>query len=57
MTAGLEDVVNAGPTIPKVLAEAKKQGMITLREDGILKALQGLVSMEEVLRTTEEARV
>ncbi len=57
MTPGLEEVVNAGPTIPKVLAEAKKQGMITLREDGILKALQGLVSMEEVLRTTEEARV
>jgi type II secretory ATPase GspE/PulE/Tfp pilus assembly ATPase PilB-like protein len=28
--------------------------MITLRQDGILKALQGLVTMEEVLRETIE---
>ena len=28
--------------------------MITLRQDGILKALEGLVNMEDVLRETEE---
>lgn len=38
----------------KILEESKRQGMITLRQDGILKALEGLVNIEEVLRETEE---
>ena len=38
----------------KLIEEAKRQGMITLRQDGILKALEGLVNMEDVLRETEE---
>ncbi|MBI1960967.1 MAG: hypothetical protein HYS43_01705, partial [Candidatus Liptonbacteria bacterium] len=36
------------------LAETKRQGMITMRQDGIIKALNGIVSMEEVLRETKE---
>ena len=54
MSKGLKEIMNERPTAQKILAEAKKQGMLTLREDGILKALQGTVSMEEVLRSTEE---
>ncbi|OQW91155.1 MAG: type II secretion system protein [Beggiatoa sp. IS2] len=34
---------------------ATKQGFRTLREDGWLKAYQGITSVEEVLRVTEEA--
>ncbi len=35
--------------------EAKKQGMVTMRQDGLLKAIEGLVSVEEVLRETSES--
>ena len=39
----------------KITAQAKAQGMITLRQDGIVKALKGRVSIEEIIRETEEA--
>lgn len=54
MTPELETIVNSGPTIQKISAEAKRQGMLTLRQDGVLKALEGMFSIEEVLRETEE---
>ena len=54
MTPELQDIINSGPTERKILEEAKRQEMITLRQDGILKALKGLVSMETVLRETTE---
>lgn len=54
MSPELENIILAGPTIQKILAEGKKQGMVTMREDGVLKALDGLVSIEEVIRETEE---
>mgnify|MGYP001613299261 CR=1 FL=1 len=38
-----------------IAEEAKKQGMVTMRQDGLLKAIEGLVSVEEVLRETSEA--
>lgn len=55
MTSQLGDLI-AGPDFNenKILAEARRQGMISLRQDGIMKALQGLVNIEEVLRETEE---
>lgn len=54
MTPELEEIVNSGPTEQKILAEARRQKMITLRQDGILKALDGQVAIEEVLRETTE---
>ena len=54
MTEALEEIINTGPSAQRILNEAKNQGMITLRQDGILKALAGAVSMEEVIRETEE---
>ena len=55
MTPELQVIINSGPTELKIIEEAKRQGMITLRQDGILKALDGLVSIEEVLRETSES--
>ena len=51
----LGDVIG-GPSFNenRILDEARRQGMITLRQDGIIKALDGIVSIEEVLRETEE---
>ena len=34
--------------------QAKKEGMTTLKQDGFLKALEGITSLEEVLRVAEE---
>lgn len=34
--------------------QAKKEGMITLKQDGFLKALEGITSIEEVLRVAED---
>ena len=36
----------------QIKEQARKEGMITMREDGLLKALQGQTSLEEVLRVT-----
>lgn len=54
MTPELEEIINSGPSAAKIMQEAKRQGMLTLREDGVIKALQGLVPIEEVLRETAE---
>jgi len=54
MTPALEEIINTGATLQRVVAEGKNQGMITLRQDGVLKALEGKVAIEEVLRETEE---
>jgi type IV pilus assembly protein PilB len=54
MTPELERAIIEDPTESKIAIEAKKQGMITMRQDAMIKALQGLISVEEVFRTTEE---
>ena len=48
MTGELEKLILKGPTEPDLLAEARRQGMITMREDGILKVLAGEVGLEEL---------
>ncbi|MDO8429920.1 MAG: GspE/PulE family protein [bacterium] len=54
MTPELQGIIGAGASELKIVEEAKRQGMVTLRQDGILKALDGLISIEEVLRETSE---
>ena len=52
MTPELEQIILTQPSQERLIAEAKRQGMITLRQDGILKVLSGEVSLEEVLSIT-----
>jgi len=52
MSREFENIINAGPTEGRIYDEAKRQGMITLRQDGVLKALDGVVALEEILRET-----
>ena len=54
MTAELEKIILFQPSQEKLLNEAKRQEMITLRQDGIIKALEGAVSLEEVLSITAQ---
>lgn len=53
MTRELSDIIVSGVSEGKLWDEAKRQGMVTLRQDGILKALDGEVLLEEVFRETE----
>lgn len=50
MTRELETIINSSPVEGKIRDEAKRQGMLTMRQDGIMKALDGIVAMEEVIR-------
>ena len=54
MTPELENVLNEGLSENKIKQEAERQGMITMRQDGIAKVLEGLVSFEEMIRKVEE---
>lgn len=52
MTPQLEAIIVSGPTESKLLEESKRQGMITMKQDGFLKVLEGSISVEEVLEAT-----
>lgn len=52
MTRELSGIILKMPEEEKVLEEAKRQGMITMRQDGILKVLEGITTIEEVLKET-----
>lgn len=52
MTREVSDLIAHTFTEGSLTDEAKRQGMVTLRQDGVLKALKGTVSMEEVMRET-----
>ncbi len=54
MEEGLAKIILSGPSEAKIEEEAKKQGMATMKQDGILKALEGETSLEEVIKATEE---
>jgi len=55
MDEQLRDLVAANPSLEKIRRCAQQQGMITLREDGFRKMQQGITTIEEVLRVTEDA--
>jgi len=44
-------ILNKASTI-KMIEAARRKGMLTMREDGIIKVIQGLTSLEEVHRVT-----
>ena len=57
MTSPLEKIIVENPVDSALEAEASRQGMINMRQDAILKALEGKISMEEVLRVTEGEQI
>ncbi len=54
MTSQLEQIILKDPSETKIKEEAEKQGMFTLIQDGLIKALKGIVSFEEVIEETKE---
>ncbi|HEU0080550.1 MAG TPA: GspE/PulE family protein [Candidatus Paceibacterota bacterium] len=54
MTPTIKELVMKGATSSAIEEQAKKDGMITMLEDGIFVAAQGLTTIEEVLRVVSE---
>ena len=62
--AGLYEVMDVDENIQKLIVEhatsadiqrqAQRQGMVTMRQDGYLKVLQGITTIEEVNRVTSD---
>jgi len=54
MTENLGEATMKNPTEKELNEEARKQDMVTLKQDGVIKVIQGYTTIEEVLRATEE---
>ncbi|KKQ55008.1 MAG: Type IV pilus assembly protein PilB [Parcubacteria group bacterium GW2011_GWA2_38_13] len=52
-TDRLKELVATGYKLSDVMPELKKQSFITLRQDGIIKALKGYTALEEVFRVSQ----
>ena len=50
----LRDLISSNPSIMKLRAHAAKKGMTSLRKDGIEKVREGITTLGEVLRVSEE---
>jgi type IV pilus assembly protein PilB len=50
MNKQIEDVIEANPSDREIWAAAKDQGILTMRQDGIIKVLQGITSIPELER-------
>lgn len=55
VTKKIQDMIDARASGVEIAKTAlKEEGAITMRQDGILKALKGLTTVEEVIRVTKE---
>jgi type IV pilus assembly protein PilB len=50
----IEKLITKGATTSEIKKQAVTEGMLTMAQDGILKALDGITDVEEVFRVTEE---
>jgi type IV pilus assembly protein PilB len=54
VTPNIEHLLQQHATTTDIQAEAIKEGMMTMREDGFLKALEGITTIEEVVSKAAE---
>ncbi len=50
----IKEMVTASATSDEIQKVAEEEGMVTMLEDGFIKAVQGITSVEEVLRACRE---
>jgi general secretion pathway protein E len=53
ITEPMRDLIRENPSINAIKAEARKNGMIYLQEDGLRQVIQGKTSIEELLRVVK----
>ncbi|MFZ2038584.1 MAG: GspE/PulE family protein [Minisyncoccia bacterium] len=54
ISAPIRELIIKGETSQAIEAQAKKEGMMTMIEDGIFKCVTGMTTIEEVLRVVTE---
>ncbi|MBU1160081.1 Flp pilus assembly complex ATPase component TadA, partial [Patescibacteria group bacterium] len=54
VTLPVKSLVMSNATSDEIEKQAKQEGMITMLEDGIIKCVQGITTIEEVLRVTRD---
>ena len=54
VTEKIQDAILQRATANKIKSIAREEGLITMMEDGIAKVLQGMTTVDEVLRATRE---
>jgi type IV pilus assembly protein PilB len=54
MTSTLRELIMKSATAEQIEIQAKKEGMLTMIEDGIFKSVQGMTTIEEVLRVISQ---
>ncbi|KPJ54659.1 hypothetical protein AMJ47_03840 [Parcubacteria bacterium DG_72] len=52
----MEKFIATSPSIAALREKAKKRGMLTMRQDGFMKGLSGITTIEEVERETGETK-
>lgn len=50
----LENFIAKSPNVAELRDKAKSYGMATMRQDGIIKVLHGITTLEEIIKTTED---
>ena len=53
-TTDVQDLIVANATSDEIQSKAIKEGMLTMQLDGLVKAVLGMTSIEEILRVTRE---
>lgn len=54
VTESVQQLITSNATSATIQEEAIKEGMITMQTDGLIKAVRGQTSIEEILRVTRE---
>lgn len=54
VTPTIKELIMKNATGDEIEAQARKEGMLTMTEDGIFRAAQGMTTIEEVLRVVTE---
>jgi type IV pilus assembly protein PilB len=54
MSSGIKELIMKNATSEDIEKQAKKEGMLTMLEDGIYKCVAGMTTIEEVLRVVSE---
>ena len=54
MSEKMSKLINSSATTEEIEKEAISEGMSTMLEDGVIKAVKGVTTLEEILRVTKE---
>ena len=54
MSSAIQKMVSDNSTADEIEKKSKEEGMLTMLEDGIIKSLRGITTIDEILRVTKE---